>query len=1127
MLKILLGAVGSGKTETVLRTMTQTAHEKRFARIWVLLATRRQEQDFRHRLIDYSNDQKFYFNIEFFNFYDLYQRLLNSGRVPAWRIGAASRYGLLRTVIQHLKASGELELFASVAETPGFVRVVAAFIDELKQNRVDPQMFAGMAGSQKDRELGAIYAGYQELLIRHRLVDRDGEGWLALDVIDEQPEIARNVDLLVVDGYDQFTLVQAELILRLSEWVDETLVTLPTAPGRESTLGRRFRQTFERLQEGSIEGQFIVETLDTDGAYSLSHPQLTHLCRTLMLPYAPKLDLTDQPHRERYEGVFMIEAPDAAEEVAAALRRVKRLLLEGVSPEQIMVVLRDWEHYQPQFASLARAYQIPLVLHYGDRLSEIPLITTLLKLLQLHRDDFPRRELMDVLRSPYLHIPGITAEQSGLIEWIAQQQIILGGRSNWLEGILRAGRPRPMSQPADLGNAGITVIDVDSDDEDVETHDLLNTEEAEQLVQSLELFFENVTPPRNATVEDYILWLEGLIGDDPLNIPDDDEASPTPSGESYSFSIIERVRAIGASDERISSRDLTSLHSLKQTLRSLLEARQLLLNLDEVDIRTVSWEDFHTQLLTAIDAAEINPHPSRSGRVLVTTASNARGLPHQHVLILGLSEGLFPKPAPQDPFYLDSERGILIDNGILLATSAERANDDGVFYELIGLPTHSLTLTRPTAQDGQPWSESHLWRAVRNAFVGLPVHRLRAGDVVPAAEAASLSEVALAVAEALASGYKDGTTPGHEQWLQYNQPDFWSRVQRNREIEADRIADDVPYNHHTGQLQDPKIIADIASQLTSRRQWSASQWNEYGTCPYRFFAARLLKLEKLKPPEEGMDVLQRGTLYHAILQETYQTFIDQSMVISPEQQPMALEILNEIATYLCLIAPERYGFRATALWEQEQKTLIRRLERLVAKDFSEEHPFAKAYPDIERRPYRVEAAFGFEPSEEDLFPPIPFELNLGDAGSVRLRGLIDRIDLVGDRLYIIDYKSGSARFQVSEMRAGRSFQMVIYLLAAQAMLDQLAAARHDDELPRSVAGGAFWHLSNNTLSGEMRLPKDQDVMDSAREKIREYLPAMRAGRFVVEPGENSGELCTHYCDFYDLCRLCKLGVTKT
>ncbi len=1120
MLRIVVGAVGAGKTQKALHLITETAREKRFARIWVLLATRRQEQDFRQRLIESTDGEKFYFNIEFFNFYDLYQRLLNLSQTPAWRISAASRYGLLRNVINTLAESGELELYADVAQMPGFVRVVASLIDELKQNRVDPQLYAGMALTRKDAELAAIYQLYQNTLIENNLFDRDGEGWEALDLVDELNEIARDVDLLVVDGYDQFTRVQSELLLRLSERVDETFVTLPTAPDREHTIGRRFEQTLEGLKANAVEGLYTIESLDSAGAYHARDRHLAHLCQTLMHAHAQRLDISGQIDREKRAGLFMIEAPDAAAEVGAVLRRVKRLLLDGVSPDHIMISLRDWERYQPQFVSMGRAYQIPLVLHYGDRLSDVPIITTLMKLLHLHAEDFPRRELLDALRSPYLKIPGLDAVRVGLIERISQQQIILGGRENWLDGIERVGR---------VLRAG---TDEEEEDASGGTSVLLTAEEANQLAFDLNEFFEHITPPAQASLDQYIQWLEGLIGGDPLDTPDDDEGDFSLWGESYHFAMIACARD---ADERVAARDLTALQTLKLTLRSLMEARQLLLNLSSgagAQPRTLAWDDFYTQLISAIDAAEINPHPSRSGRVLVTTAVNGRGLPHQHVMILGLSEGLFPRPAPQDPFYLDSERRSLSERGVELTSASERANDDGVFLELIALPTHSLTLTRPTAQDGQPWAESHLWRAVRDTFDGLPVERIKAGDVVTVQDAASLSEVALAVADALNTPDEspiapDDQTGTYHRWLMEQQSAFWEYIQHNSRIEADRVSEEVPHDPHTGHIRSPEIVADIASQLASSRIWSASQWNAYGVCPYHFFAERLLKLEKLKPAEEGMDVLQRGSLYHEILQRTYQTAIDEGLTISPENQDFMLDVLRDNTLRVCRTAPHLYGFRPTALWAQEQTTLLRRLERLVIKDFSSEHVLHKQFPQLERRPYLVEAPFGFATSDDNTHPPVPVEIDLGEHGKVRLRGMIDRIDLVGDQLYIFDYKSGSTSFSVPDMRSGRNFQMVIYLLAAEAILAQIQQTEGIQRSPRAVAGGGFWHLSSNKLTGRLELPKDNDVIADAVEKIRDFLPAMRSGQFVVDAsGTKPGEACTSYCDFDELCRLCRLGITK-
>ena len=105
-------------------------------------------------------------------------------------------------------------------------------------------------------------------------------------------------------------------------------------------------------------------------------------------------------------------------------------------------------------------------------------------------------------------------------------------------------------------------------------------------------------------------------------------------------------------------------------------------------------EVFLLELRTAVDNTAIRRSPARNGKVLVTTVTDARGLPHRHVFIPGLSEGMFPVPPPEDPLYLDSERERLARNGVRLETQAERAADDGLFYELIGLARATLTLSR-------------------------------------------------------------------------------------------------------------------------------------------------------------------------------------------------------------------------------------------------------------------------------------------------------------------------------------------------------------------------------------------------------------------------------------------------
>ncbi|MEO1288893.1 MAG: hypothetical protein AAFV93_14090 [Chloroflexota bacterium] len=343
---ILQATVGAGKTEAALNKLSQHISDphRPFARAWVLLATKRQEVAFRQRLIDLQDGRAVYFNAEFFNFYELNARLLNFAGKPPRRINEPARLGLLRKILYNLRSQGKLPTFAPIVGTSGFVRVVADLIYELKQNRVFPEDYisaAKVSANAKDAELSLIYATYQEQMQHYDLVDREGEGWLALEAVELQPQLATDVSLLLVDGYDQFTPVQASLLATLSKRVEEVVITLTKAPDErdereQAVIGRRFVEARERLKSAHdlLYAPFVVQ--DQDDPKVAKHPDLITLAQNIFSDKDPVVSSG---------GINLIEAPEPLQEVAAIMREIKNLLLDGTRPDDILIALRDWARY--------------------------------------------------------------------------------------------------------------------------------------------------------------------------------------------------------------------------------------------------------------------------------------------------------------------------------------------------------------------------------------------------------------------------------------------------------------------------------------------------------------------------------------------------------------------------------------------------------------------------------------------------------------------------------------------------------------------------------------------------------------------------------------------------------------
>jgi ATP-dependent helicase/nuclease subunit B len=1095
---LLRGPLGCGKTSHVLHQIRQTAETSPLATIWVLLPGRRQEDAFRERLLE--QNRKHYFNITFFNFYTLAHYLLNLMGEPQRALDLSTRQPLIRSLLNDLQP--QLQEFGSIAHTPGFGRIIGDFIYELKQNLVEPATYTEVAadGSPKDRDLALIYEQYQTMLKRHELVDREGEGWLALELLTEKDnsQFGTHVSLLVADGFDQFSPLQARLLALVGTRARRTTITLPVLPGRERTVGKRFSEAYQQLRQShkhygqplrdlylNERGEIVTSMLKGQQdvirlpvSIAPRQPTLSHLVENSFRIQASTITAD--------ESIRLIEAPDPRQEAAAIMRHIKRRIVEGCRPDDVLVAVRDWERYGAHLAQAARDYGIPTALHYGEALGQVPVIQALIGLLELAGQDFPRRAVMDVLRSPYFLVNGLGAADITTLEQISLQQQVIGGRAEWLEAVRQAANP------------------IHDEDGTVEAP-LIDAATSQRLQDALSTFFDQVTPPPIAPALDYLRWVENLIDPDVVENPDED----TLSGHN-ALHLLQQIRA--STREDVISRDLSAIHTLKHVLRGVLNAQNLfaVLGLRGAD---PTWKTFLTDLIHLAQTTPVERNPKRDGRVLVTSVVDARGLSHAHVYVPGLSEGIFPAPIAEDALYLDRERQALTARGVRLETQSERMADEGLFLSIVSLARESVTFSRPTVQNGTIWPESHLWRTIHVLFEGLTTERIALGGIPSPGEAASWHEAGLAIADQLTRGNVTPDAVTLAQTYRHARSVQWAHLLRARTIELDRMGAG-KMTAYNGHVVNPTVREWVAEALGPGRVWSASQLNDYGQCGFRFFAKRLLKLEALDEPELGMDSAQQGTLNHAILEAVYQEYAETRLPIDPEHVGLALDMLRRVAPPILRDAPTTLGFRATALWDAEQQTILRKLEKLIRKDFSEEAPARKLSGEQYRYPYRQEAPFA-KPGH-----PV---LKLDSLGGLRVQGFIDRIDRAGDRVIIMDYKTGSTKIPTKEISIGRNFQMLLYLRAVEAMLQQ------ESEGPQHIAGGFFWHLSNAEPSGMIDLEKevDSDMLDKGTDHLREHIQAGREGHFPTHPTKLENAKCSRYCEFSQLCRISTLSAQTT
>jgi ATP-dependent helicase/DNAse subunit B len=980
----------------------------------------------------------------------LYAECLSAAGEVYTELSEPVRYRLLRAIVDDL----QLAHYAPLTARPGFVHVLEQLVGELKAAKVFPETLtdsvAALGDEPRLRELAQIYAAYQMCLRARGWADRAGLGWLAVEALEERaPDVARDWQLLAVDGFDSFTPVQLGLLKVLADRVGQMIVALTgTADGSQRPLVHgRFDRTRQQLEEA-----LGVRARPLPRQASRQAPVLVHLEASLFETEAGQVE--DAP-AQGLPAVQLVEAPDRAGEVRAALRWLKaRLVQDNMRPGQVALLARAVPPYRPFILETAAEFGLPVRLEDGLPLRANPAVAALLDLLRLMlpraegdpEPALPRRLVIEAWRSPYFDwsvLPeedapepvGIAPGDADALDEAARCKQVISGLSQWDEALEELGQSVPSGAAA------------------------------QALRNKFLRFVQRMTPPQGSrSYREFVGWLETLIGPDPAL---ESSRYPVPD-EPTALRVVAQARDAA---ETISERDVAALQALKDVLRGLVWAEEAV-GSDE----TVQFVRFFNELVGAVETVtyRLPVRPERE-EIVVADVVQARGVLFRAAAVLGLAEGEFPAALSEDPFLRDADRQRLREGHALPLEPSTESAEAEFFYETVTRPRERLLLTRPRlADNGAPWQASPFWEEVHRLVKVQPV-RLTSESIPPPGSVASWPELM----ESLA------VHPG------CNDVQDWAREKDPvRQIALNAAAD--LFRLRWGGATDSPFDGDLSGLASVFAQcfglehtWSASRLEAYRTCPFFFFVGSVLSLEPRLEPVEGPDARQLGTTYHRIFEEIHQA----PEVDDPSDLEQLLAALPVVAARVLDEAAQREGFRETAWWAQTCAEIVKNVERSL-----------RALADLagEFVPLVHEARF-FEPQSltvtegEDCF---------------RLHGLIDRVDQAPDgRVRVVDYKtSGPYSFTKKAFAEGKKLQLPLYALAAR---DALGLGEPVE--------GFYWHIrhaepSGFTMSGFEGGP--EAAIKNAVEKAWEAIRGARGGHFVPHPPPDG---CPSYCPAAAFC----------
>ncbi len=373
-------------------------------------------------------------------------------RVPIDREELPLKRSLVSQILARLSAMGQLKAIGPLAHREGCVNTIATLIGELERTAKSPPEVAAIIATRSsdlagdtgktrtghslevvhsqvdfDEEVALIYATYSDLLNRHQLTEEDADQFRALQVLNGEvggrnwktPSLSK-VQLLVLDGFFDFTPVQGEILQRLIPQIPEVVVNL-NHDERNPEIFLPFQETIERLSGiAPFDLKRSDETFPTRGALAalrekLFNPALSDEASDALKLVAdaakkapaesqesPAHDTSpiEQPGNNQSE-IRYFECGDRDTEIRAIAKEIKRLVVhESYSLADMALVVRQRASYAETIARVMHEEALPCNLEWRIDANDIPGLRAALKLFaileQLSTDDTPAPKISDL-----------------------------------------------------------------------------------------------------------------------------------------------------------------------------------------------------------------------------------------------------------------------------------------------------------------------------------------------------------------------------------------------------------------------------------------------------------------------------------------------------------------------------------------------------------------------------------------------------------------------------------------------------------------------------------------------------------------------------------------------------------
>jgi len=458
----------------------------------------------------------------------------------------------------------------------------------------------------------------------------------------------------------------------------------------------------------------------------------------------------------------------------------------------------------------------------------------------------------------------------------------------------------------------------------------------------------------------------------------------------------------------------------------------------------------------ALAGLTLDADDGREGHVVVCGLEEAAAHEFEHVSLLGLTAGHFPKNAERLAFtrpineahpdfeQADTQQRARYHVGLLLASDA------------------SLTLSVPERDlSGDPYVEADVVTELRRV-TDLEYRSVDHTDTRPGSREDVQRSLARRFAHETVEDYEPDVNRAAEAGA-FDEP----RRRRTQQGVACAAARASPcLTEYDGQLS-AETVATLHGPV-DREPYSASRLETYAKCGFKYYAQRVLGIDA--PDEVGLepDARVRGGFVHRVLERYYaelQTLTGDPVPIVGDREAREKHLLSVALETL----DERFDADPTAFQREWLVSILAGLGDSTENPYHGDDSFGSPeegllvrfldheFEQVSKataRPAWFEARVG-ESRYDDSEPLQREPVRVGtDVGEVPIHGVVDRVDAVPDtdptQLVVRDYKTGGTPSE-NDTLGGTAFQLPLYALLAEGVLDDV-----------ETVGGAYYQVKPPT-----------------------------------------------------------------